>query len=85
MFDTIRFIIATLIRVYDLILLAYCLCSWIIRNPYNRFYAFLSMICDPVLNPIRALLQHIPFLQRVPIDLSPLLLMYLLHFIVRFI
>ena len=85
MFASIRYIIDNLLYVFNLVLLIYCVCSWVIRDPYNKLYRFLSVICDPVLNPIRALLQHIPFLQRVPIDISPVVLMYLVRLLTRFI
>lgn len=81
----IRYIISNVLYIFDLLLLIYCICSWVIRDPYNKLYRFLSFICDPVLNPVRALLSKIPFLERVQIDFSPVVLMYLLHWLARII
>lgn len=81
----IRYIISNVLYVFDLILLIYCICSWVIRDPYNKLYSFLSAICDPVLNPVRSLLSRIPFLARAQIDFSPIVLMYLLHWLTRII
>ncbi len=85
MLALIRYIISNILYIFNLVLLVYCISSWIIRDPYNKFYRFLSAICDPVLAPVRALLQRIPFLQRVPIDFSPVILLYLLHWLARII
>ncbi|MBQ6946410.1 MAG: YggT family protein [Clostridia bacterium] len=72
-------ILSLLSDLAQLILLVYCVFSWIIRDPYNKAYAFLSKICDPILKPIRFLLYKIPFLENFPIDLSPLILGFLLR------
>ena len=74
----ILYILANIIRV---ILTAYCVFSWIIRDPFNKAYRFLCMICDPVLNPIRSVLSRISFLQSCPIDFSPLVLLLLISII----
>ncbi len=81
----IRFILINLLSIFEVILLIYCICSWVIQNPYNKFYGILCKICDPVLNPIRSVLQRISFLQSIPIDFSPYLLIVLLRFFLRFI
>lgn len=72
-----------LIRIFDLILLVYCVFSWFVRDPYNKVYRFLCSICDPVLNPIRELLNKVSFFQGSPIDFSPVVVMLILSFLLR--
>ncbi len=79
----IWWIVDNLLAVLNLVLLLYCVFSWFIRDPYNKIYRFLSSICDPILQPFRALLSKIPFLQSCPIDFSPLVLMMFVRFLQR--
>lgn len=85
MLGLIRYIIINLLGLLNILLLVYCVCSWVIRDPYNKFYRVICSICDPILNPLRAVLQRIPFMRGLPIDLSPYLLMVLLRALTRFI
>ncbi len=85
MFPLVRLVLINLLSIFEAVLLVYCICSWIIRDPYNKFYRILCRICDPVLNPIRSLLQRVSFMQSIPIDFSPYLLLLLLRLLVRFI
>lgn len=68
--------IESFLKIIRYLLLAYCLLSWIMP-PYRGFMATLSRFVDPILRPIRNLLFR--FFPRLPIDLSPLLLMLLLE------
>lgn len=81
----IREILYIAVRVLDTLLLVYCVFSWFIRDPYNKFYAALCKICDPILAPFRALLSKISFLRSAPIDFSPVLLMLVLSMLLQVI
>ena len=70
-------IASTIIDAFELVLLVYCVSSWFIHDPSNKFMNFLEMIVNPVLEPIRALLFKIPGVDSLPIDLS-VLVAYLL-------
>ena len=72
-FAIIRYIAASILSVFDLILLIYCIAGFVIRDPFNKFMQALGVIVDPVLQPLRWLLDHISFLRTFPIDFSPLL------------
>lgn len=71
------------LRALELLLLIYCVFSWFIRDPNNKIYAILSAICDPILAPIRSVLERISFLNGAGIDFSPVVLMLIISFIMR--
>ena len=85
MIDWIRYILSSILRVVDIVLLVYCVSSWVIRDPYNKFYSVLCSICDPVLDPIRSILRRIPFFKDLPIDFSPWILMMILYLLMNMI
>lgn len=72
-------------KAFSIILLIYCISSWVIRDPFNKFMRGLSIIVDPVLDPVRNVVRRIPFLRDLPIDFSPLILMLLLELIMSLI
>ena len=65
-------VVRMIISAFDTVLLIYCVSSWIIRDPFNKFMRVLATIVDPVLDPIRNILDRIPFLRNIPIDFSVL-------------
>ena len=70
-------ILRFLLRILDLLLLAYCVCSFII--PENQYYLMLKSFFDRLLNPIRNFLWKIsPKVRRLPVDVSPLVLFLLI-------
>ncbi len=78
-------IVGAIIEAFNIVLLVYCVSSWFIRDPFNKFMRILSAIVDPVLDPIRAILSHIPFISDVPIDFSPLIAFFILDFVLMLI
>lgn len=81
----LRVIAYAIIESFSVFLLIYCISSWFIRDPFNKFMQILSAVVDPVLNPIRKLLRCIPFLSDFPIDFSSLILFLILEFLVTLI
>ena len=79
---TILFLIVNIaIEFFEWILIIYCVSSWIIRDPFNKFMCILSAIVDPVLDPIRNVLDRIDFLKTIPIDFSVLIAFILCNFV----
>lgn len=76
----------TLLNVYMLILLAYCIFSFLLSfgvinpssNAIRAIYSFLSRACDPVLNVIR---QILPSLGTV--DISPIVVFLAIDYVIR--
>lgn len=67
--------------VLSFLILARVLCSWFIRNPYNRLYQILLALTEPLLAPCRKLLER--FQGNLMIDFSPVLALFLLSIIYR--
>ncbi len=68
------------LTVYSFIVIASALVSWVNPDPYNPIVRFLYRVTEPILRPIRKLL---PF--RLPVDISPLILLLLIYFIQKFL
>jgi YggT family protein len=68
-----------LLTIYQFLILAVVLLSWINPDPYNPIVRFLRQVSDPVLMPFRRLLM--PLTMRIRIDLSPIIVFLLIGFI----
>ncbi len=63
-----------LFRLYEIIILARVLISWIQVDHYHPVVVWIYRLTEPILSPIRAI---IPF-ERIGIDLSPLVVLLLM-------
>ncbi len=54
--------------------------SWVIRNPYNKYYVILVQLTEPILAPFRNLLSRTG-IGRSGIDISPMIAILVLIFI----
>ncbi|PKN77843.1 MAG: hypothetical protein CVU48_10195 [Candidatus Cloacimonetes bacterium HGW-Cloacimonetes-1] len=82
MYSNSNFIVFLLVRtlnVYSYIILARVIMSWIIQDPYNKFYQFLYRITEPVLAPIRNILPS------MGLDLSPIIVFLAIDILSRFL
>lgn len=68
-----------LFRLYEIIILARVIISWIQVDHYHPVVVWIHRLTEPVLSPIRAI---IPF-ERIGIDLSPLVVLLLMGVIKR--
>lgn len=79
--DLLAFIISRLLRIYMLIVFVNVFLSWIVFGTQNltvrRIYVLTNQIVDPVLQPIRNVLQ--PMSRNIGIDFSPMVLLFLLY------
>ncbi len=78
-------ILHTLIDVYEFILLARAVVSWLPVDMGNPIVSFLYAVTEPVLAPVRKLLFKIPALQSIPIDFSIIVVFLLLSVLRSFI
>lgn len=69
----INFLAYSIVNAFSVILLIYCVASWFIHDPFNKFMQIMEMIVNPVLNPIRAVLNRFTFFREFPIDFSTLI------------
>lgn len=79
-------ILNRLLELYMLILLAYCIFSFLLSfgvvNPGSKIirgiYMFLSQMCDPILGAIRQILPSLG-----TIDISPVVVFLAIDFVIR--
>ncbi len=70
-------------QLLDFAILAYVLLSWFVRpgTKLAEVYMFLARILEPVMGPIRRIMQ--PLTYRIRLDFSPWVTMILLSFVYR--
>ena len=49
-------VLASMLRLFSLMLVIYALLSWVITDPRHQVFRFLQSMVEPVLNPIRKVL-----------------------------
>ncbi len=81
----LAYVLSRLISIYAVIMLLYCLSTWFIRDPGNKFIRALAAITEPPLAPIRKFLNRYYYFQNSPVDFSPLILFFLLRLLVSLI
>ena len=77
----IRTFIEALLRAYELLFIVRAILSWFPMMELGRIMDFIYSVTEPVLAPIRAALQKIPFLQGFPLDFSVIVAFILIDFI----
>lgn len=74
-----------LINIFEFLIVARAIMSILVamvrHSAFHRIYDVILAITEPVLAPIRKLLERIPFLQQLPIDFSPLVILLILSFL----
>ena len=73
----INLIAYSVVSAFELILVIYCVSSWIIRDPFNKFMQTLRVIINPVVEPVRSILSSFAFFINSPIDFSVLIVFIL--------
>lgn len=69
------FFLVRIIQVYNILILARVLASWVIRDPDNQIYHFLYSITEPLLGRIRRIMP------MMGLDLSPIIAYFLLNLV----
>lgn len=69
----------SLISLLDFLLLARVVLSWLPQLQGSKLSQFLFEITEPMLYPIRQLLQRIGFLRGLPLDFSPIVVFIVLE------
>jgi len=77
-------IIKLVLTIYNIILIIRVFASWVSANPYNPIVRIVYVLTEPVLKPIRRIIPPIS-LGAVFIDLSPIVLFLIIHFLNSFI
>lgn len=76
---TAMYLLVRVIQIYNIVIFARVLLSWIIRDPGNPIYHFLYELTEPVLAPIRRIMPS------MGLDLSPIIAYMVLNLLARLI
>ena len=76
---TAMYLLVRVIQIYNIVIFARVLMSWIIRDPGNPIYHFLYELTEPVLAPIRRIMPS------MGLDLSPIIAYMVLNLLARLI
>ena len=66
----IFYIINLILSLFDLMLLARAICSWIPSSRDSIIYRISYTITEPILSPVRDLVMKMEWARRCPIDIS---------------
>ena len=78
-FYYLRRIISIALYTYELCIFVRAIYSWIDPTYSTGFGSFLFKITEPALSPVRKLLRKSQTLRSLPIDLSPVIVLIILH------
>ena len=76
-------LISSLLGLYEMVVVAAALISWVSPDPHNPIVRFLHQITDPLLQPIRRLIRGLT--RSTGMDFSPLLLILALAVVQSFV
>ncbi len=78
-------ILFSLFGLLELLIVARAVLSFVAmvvtNSTFHRIYDLIRALTEPILWPIRRLLEKIPFLQGLPVDFSPLVVLLILSFL----
>ena len=81
----IKRILFSCFGVFELLIVARAVMSFIAlavsNSTFHRIYDIIQSLTEPILMPIRKLLSKVPFLEALPIDFSPLVVLMILSFL----
>lgn len=69
------------LEIYTWVIIIAAIISWVNPDPYNPLVRFLGRVTAPVLNPVRRMVGG----RLGPIDISPLLVIFAIFFLQRFL
>ncbi len=75
---TLYYAIIKLIEVIELLILARVFLSWVPNLRYNPIVNFIYAVTEPLLAPVRSMLQRSSFGRNMMIDFSPIVVFLLL-------
>ena len=85
LFFVLRYTLVAFCRVYQWIMIATAILSWIPSLRESKLYYVLCSITEPVVGPMRELIYRIPGADGLPLDLSFLAVYFLLSMIINIV
>jgi YggT family protein len=77
--DALAALVNIVLTIMYWLILIRALISWVNPDPYNSIVQFLVRTTEPVLEPVRRLLP------QMPIDISPIIVFFIIIFLQRFL
>lgn len=77
-------ILKFVLTIYNIILIVRVFTSWVSANPYNPIVRIVYVLTEPLLKPIRRIIPPV-HIGMAYLDLSPLILFFLIHFLNSFL
>ncbi len=77
-------LIKYVLTIYNIILIIRVFSSWVSASPYNPIVRIVYVLTEPLLRPIRRVIPPLN-IGMAYIDLSPLVLFFLIHFLNSFL
>ena len=81
-YQVVRFIIYSRLDILSLMIVVRALLSFFVMMAGSellyKVYNVLSLITNPVLEPVRRLLNKVPALARMPVDFSPVVVLMII-------
>jgi len=77
--DALASIVNILLTIMYWLILIRALISWVNPDPFNPIVQFLMRVTEPILEPVRRLLPPLP------IDISPIIVFFIIIFLQRFL
>lgn len=78
-------VISWLIDIVSILIVVRALLSWLPLGENNKLLYFLDVMTEPVVSPIRKLLNKSEALSQIPIDLAPLIALIILSLLGGFV
>lgn len=75
-------LLVNLVRIYEFLILIRCIMSFMRPNLYNPIVRWIYYLTEPVLDAVR---RAFPMLSQGGIDFSPIVIIFLLDFTLRYI
>ena len=77
--DALAYVVNILLFIMYWLILIRAVLSWVNPDPFNPIVQFLTRVTEPVLEPVRRLLPPLP------IDISPIIVFFIIMFLQRFL
>ena len=77
--DALASIVSIILTIMYWLILIRALISWVNPDPFNPIVQFLMRVTEPVLEPVRRMLP------QLPIDISPIIVFFIILFLQRFL
>ena len=75
------YFVTSIIRLLEFMFFARAIMSWFVQGRESKIAEFLYMVTEPIILPFRKLIERVPFLQSIPLDIAFLLAFFSLELI----